>query len=64
MTASSFSKGGKGGEEVKEEDRNVMSRAEFVSNLIKAMEMSNERNDEEEDDDDDDRMDMFMFMFE
>ncbi|CAL6429546.1 unnamed protein product [Bathycoccus prasinos] len=53
MTASSFSKGGKGGEEVKEEDRNVMSRAEFVSNLIKAMEMSNERNDEEEDDDDD-----------
>jgi len=50
---SSFSEGGKGGEEVKEEDRNVMSRKEFVSNLIKAMEMSNERNDEEDDDDDD-----------
>ena len=49
---SSFSEGGKGGEEGKEEEH-VMSRKEFVSNLIKAMEMSNERNDEEEDDDDD-----------
>ena len=49
---SSFSEGGKGGEEGKEEEH-VMSRKEFVSNLIKAMEMSNERNDEEDDDDDD-----------
>ena len=51
MTASSFSKGGKGGEEVKEEEH-VMSRGEFVSNLIKAMEMSKKRNDEENDDND------------
>ena len=55
MTASSFSEGGKGGEEGKEEEeRDVMSRAEFVSNLIKAMEMSKKRNDEEEEDNDND----------
>ena len=54
MTASSFSEGGKGGEEGKEEEQDVMSRAEFVSNLIKAMEMSKKRNDEEEEDNDND----------
>ena len=53
MTASSVSKGGKGGEEGKEEEH-AMSRAEFVSNLIKAMEMSKKRNDEEEEDNDND----------
>ena len=36
MTASSFSKGGKGGDEGKEEEEH-MSRAEFVSDLIKAI---------------------------
>ena len=55
MTASSFSEGGKGGEEGKEEEeRDVMSRAEFVSNLIKAMEMSKKRNEEEEEENDND----------
>ena len=56
MTASSFSEGGKGGEEGKEEEeeRDVMSRAEFVSDLIKAMEMSKKRNEEEEEENDND----------
>ena len=56
MTASSQTSAEKGGDKEGKEDSKEqhMSRAEFVSNLIKAMEMSKKRNDEEDDDNEDD----------